>query len=53
MTHYMYQGTKLTAKTDTGARRQVSALIAAGKVTAGDVIHFFRDSDYCRGTISR
>lgn len=51
MTHYSYQEHRLTAKTDIGARRQVRALIEAGKATAGDKIEFFRESDHCRGWI--
>ncbi len=46
---YTYCNIDLTAKTDTGARRQVLQLIASGKAEAGFPINFFRASDGCKG----
>ena len=43
-------GLPLTAKTDLGARRQ-AAKIARENGLRGYTLHFFRESDGCRGQI--
>ena len=46
---------QLTAKTDTGARRQCSAWLKNNPQPKGTKIHlsFYRRSDGCNGTIDR